>query len=451
MASSVWIDLGDQGGPFSGQMLAPAADNTATPPYSFQGDTDTGYASSAANTLALVAGGTTRLSVSSTAVTSTVPILGPDGLVGTPTYAWATDPTAGFYHTGTGASGVLRLAINGALATTWDDNGSFALRRDGGQILFGASSDAILAREGADRLIFKRSTTAQRLDVANTYTSASNNELFSVDWQTTAGTALVGTRTAATGTTRPLKLVAQAANAGAFGSIQLDSTGLVTTSGAVTAGGTITTVAGGLTTIPLTLTNGTNLTTATANAIENDGTAFYKTMDTTNGRGVWDGWQMYRLDADSTGISGIADFFAATGSGIPLVANGFYELEYHCVFTQATAGTATWTIVTATTALAYLDAWYLGTNIAGGGAVGAPQIAGVNTTSSSSTALAVTGTEATGVTHMFDIHIMLKAGNGASNTRLRLTMGAGTATPKAGSYVKVRRLATATITGTFAT
>ena len=72
----------------------------------------------------------------------------------------------------------------------------------------------------------------------------------------------------------------------------------------------------------------------------------------------------------------------------------------------------------------------------------------VNATASSSTALPVTGTEATGVTHSFDIHAIVTAGAGASNTRLRLTMSAGTATPKAGSYIKVRRL-TAANTGTF--
>src|SRR5678810_596499 len=39
-------------------------------------------------------------------------------------------------------------------------------------------TDAFWSREGAGYLIEKNSTTAQRLSVANTYTSASNNELF---------------------------------------------------------------------------------------------------------------------------------------------------------------------------------------------------------------------------------------------------------------------------------
>ena len=43
---------------------------------------------------------------------------------------------------------------------------------------------------------------------------------------------------------------------------------------------------------------------------------------------------------------------------------------------------------------------------------------------------------------------MLQAGNGASNTRLRLTSTAGTATPLINSYFKVRRLSGANV-GTY--
>jgi hypothetical protein len=60
----------------TGQFFGPAADNTALPPYSFLSDTNTGLASSAADTLDLVTGGTSRLKVSTTAVTSTVQITG---------------------------------------------------------------------------------------------------------------------------------------------------------------------------------------------------------------------------------------------------------------------------------------------------------------------------------------------------------------------------------------
>lgn len=208
---------------------------------------------------------------------------------------------------------------------------------------------------------------------------------------------------------------------------------------AATASGTITTAANGTTTAPILLTNGTLLSSATANAIENDGGAVYNTVDTTNGRRFEDAWNYFRLTGSGSGITTIADFFG-TNDGIPLVANGVYEIEWHCYFSQATSGTATWTIVTATTALANLTAEYIGSPTGGIGTVGAPQTAAVTTTSSSSTALPVTGTESTTATHYFVIHAILTAGNGASNTRLCLTMGAGTATPLLNSFFRVRRL-----------
>lgn len=190
---------------------------------------------------------------------------------------------------------------------------------------------------------------------------------------------------------------------------------------------------------PLTIGSGTNLTVAAAGAIENDGVSFYNTIDTTNGRRYDDSFNLFRLTASGTGITTIADFFG-TNDGIPLVSGGVYRIHWHCKFSQATAGTATWTIVTATTALAHLSAQYVGTNIAGQGAVGAPQMAGVTATSSSSTALPVTGTEADAATHVFDIWAVVVAGAGAGNTRLRLTMSAGTATPLTNSYFTVERL-----------
>lgn len=213
------------------------------------------------------------------------------------------------------------------------------------------------------------------------------------------------------------------------------------------AGVGLTTAAGTTTIAPLTVTNGTNLTTATANAIENDGTAFYMTQNTTNGRTYDDGWNYFRLTGSGTGITTIADFFGAN-SAIPLVANGVYEIEWEAWFSQATAGTATWTVTTATTALANLTGTYTCTNIAGIGAVGTPQSAGVNVTTSSATAFPVTGTMATAATHRCRIQVMLTAGNGASNTRLRLTMSAGTATPLINSYFRVRRLSGGNV-GTF--
>lgn len=77
-----------------------------------------------------------------------------------------------------------------------------------------AATDVVLAREGANQFFQKNGANSQRFSVANTYTSSSNYEAFSVDWQTVANQVLVGTRTAATGTARQLRLVAQNASGG---------------------------------------------------------------------------------------------------------------------------------------------------------------------------------------------------------------------------------------------
>ena len=205
------------------------------------------------------------------------------------------------------------------------------------------------------------------------------------------------------------------------------------------------TLAAGTTAVaPLVLTSGTNLTAAAAGAVEYDGASFYSTSNTTNGRCIIEDWNYFRLTGSGSGITTIADFFGAT-DGIPMVANGVYEIEWHCYFSQATAGTATWTVVTATTALANITGEYIGSATGGIATVGTPQTAAINTTSSSSTAFPVTGTESTGVTHYFTIRVLCTAGNGASNTRLRLTMSAGTATPLINSYFKVRQLPTANV------
>lgn len=121
-----------------------------------------------------------------------------------------------FYNTRlrTDASGNLLVAISGS-----SGSGAF----DAIQILstgslswssgaLGAASDVFLQRQAANHLFQRNGTSAQRFSVANTYTSTTNFTAFSIDWQTQSNTAIVGTRTAATGTQRPLRLVSQTNN-----------------------------------------------------------------------------------------------------------------------------------------------------------------------------------------------------------------------------------------------
>lgn len=67
--------------------------------------------------------------------------------------------------------------------------------------------------QGGTNLVEQRNgTNAQRWNLSNTYASSISREDFSVDWQTTANVASIGTRTAATGNGRAVALSAQASN-----------------------------------------------------------------------------------------------------------------------------------------------------------------------------------------------------------------------------------------------
>jgi hypothetical protein len=118
-----------------------------------------------------------------------------------------------FGTAGTGIYGTasqISFAISGTLRHyidfngTWNTNGaginigngnlftSYVYNR-GGWYSMGASDDCISQRLAADHWMHARSTNAQRLSVLNTYTSTTNHEAFTIDWQTTANTVRVGT------------------------------------------------------------------------------------------------------------------------------------------------------------------------------------------------------------------------------------------------------------------
>jgi len=226
------------------------------------------------------------------------------------------------------------------------------------------------------------------------------------------------------------------------------TTGLVQSITGVKTMTNMTTLAGTLTVPSMTITNGQLLTTQTANVIENDGVAFYNTVNTTNGRCYSDAYNIFRLTVPGTGITTIADFFGAN-DGIPLVAAGVYDIEWHCYFAHATTnGAATWTIVN-TQAPVNMVAEYIGSPTGGIDSIGTSQIAGVVGITVASQTLPATGNLTKLMNHLYIIHAVIEShATINSNVRLRLTMSAGTATPLRDSYFIVRRLSTGN-TGTF--
>jgi hypothetical protein len=83
--------------------------SASSPTFSFSGDSNTGVYLSGTDQVGLSAGGTVRLSVDPTDVTSTLPYIGPVGSASAPTYSFSGDTDTGFYVT----AGALRTAVDG--------------------------------------------------------------------------------------------------------------------------------------------------------------------------------------------------------------------------------------------------------------------------------------------------------------------------------------------------
>ncbi len=104
-------------------LIIPAG-TAGAPSLSFSGDPNTGLFSGGGDVLAISTGGTQRFSVSTSATTSTLPLTLPIGSVGTPSLNFAGDTDTGIYSS-TGnrvdfaTSGVLRASLDsGGLTTT---------------------------------------------------------------------------------------------------------------------------------------------------------------------------------------------------------------------------------------------------------------------------------------------------------------------------------------------
>lgn len=195
------------------------------------------------------------------------------------------------------------------------------------------------------------------------------------------------------------------------------------------------------------MTSGTVLGTPAVGALEFDGTATFRTVETTNGRTQDCNQTVFRLNADAGSPigPGIADYFGANSS-LPTVANAFYELNFYCWFLKSTAGTSLFTI-TNTQAYANIVAFRVICAVGGIGAAGALSGAGVANITTAAAALPVSAslTDAT----QQHCHIVAIASIGsAGNIRLRHTSSAGTITPRRGSYYTARRLFAGNV-GTF--
>lgn len=99
--------------------VAPAG-TAAAPAYTFTGDTNTGFYSVAAEQIGVSVTGVLRVTFNAANVTSSVVNLGPNGAVGAPTYSFTNESDCGLYVVGANAIG---MSIAGALAVTFNASG----------------------------------------------------------------------------------------------------------------------------------------------------------------------------------------------------------------------------------------------------------------------------------------------------------------------------------------
>jgi hypothetical protein len=168
-------------------------------------------------------------------------------------------------------------------------------------------------------------------------------------------------------------------------------------------------------------------------------------VNATSGRGAIVGEQTFRLAANGSALGPtIADFFGATSS-ISLEASSVYQITAYCVFTKTTAGTIAWTM-TASSAPTRMVGTYMGSPVTGI-AAGAPISGFTGSQGATTAAFGATASLTTAVNHAFQITMQVQT-NAATNFRMRITNGAGTSTPLAGSYYTVKKISAST--GTFA-
>lgn len=108
-------------------LLIPDGDTT-NPGLAFGGDTDTGIYTTVLNNLGFTVGGSGKLSISSSSVATTVPLLSTiDGSSTAPVFSFASDSDTGMYRSGTnqlsfsaGGTPVFRLNSSTPFAEYWD-------------------------------------------------------------------------------------------------------------------------------------------------------------------------------------------------------------------------------------------------------------------------------------------------------------------------------------------
>jgi hypothetical protein len=127
-ANSAWITLYQLDGEWTNIALEDGT-NSAPSLYFKGSGTDTGLYSPGADQVAITTGGTARLTASTTAVTSSLPVASPLGSVGSPSLTFTGDLDTGVYSPGANqiavaTNGVQRVNFNAATEVVFNEDGA---------------------------------------------------------------------------------------------------------------------------------------------------------------------------------------------------------------------------------------------------------------------------------------------------------------------------------------
>jgi hypothetical protein len=185
-ANSAWITLFQLDGEWS---LIPFENGTAAAPsiYFKDSGTDTGIYSPGTDQVAITTGGTSRFEVSTTATTSTLPVVHPLGAVGTPSITFTGDLNTGFWSpaadtvaASTGGSERLRITSTGAVGIGNTSPGSYATGFN--DLVVGnhtGNHGITIASQNTStgRIMFADGTGASEVDVGEILYNHANNSL----------------------------------------------------------------------------------------------------------------------------------------------------------------------------------------------------------------------------------------------------------------------------------
>ena len=115
---------------------------TGVPTFSFLSDTNSGISNPAPDQIGVITGGTLRLTVSNTSLSTTIPIRLPSGSVLSPSYSFSLDPNSGIYS---GGADVLGFSTGGVQRVTMTSTGLAASGDVSGATLSLSSGQEIAA------------------------------------------------------------------------------------------------------------------------------------------------------------------------------------------------------------------------------------------------------------------------------------------------------------------